>query len=417
MDDATAWRLTTFRALRHRNYRLYFFGQLISFTGSWVQTTALQWLAYQLTEQSRWTSLISTAGILPAFLLGAWGGALADRVPKRTLILVTQTLMMVQALALAALVLFGDPSPWALLLIALGSGVVNALDLPARLSFVMDLVGREDVVNAVALNSLMFNAARVVGPWVGGLMLNAFGAGVCFLANGLSFVAVLAGLALMDVRGSTVTAAGGGFRALFGGWKHLARRPAVAALVLLTGCLAVFGWPFLTLLPALAHHTIGAPAGAAVAEHGAGYSRLLTGTGLGALLAALALASFTTRRWRRLFLVVSVLAAAAGLVGLSLVGGALAASACCGLVGFGLVLFNATSQSVVQLSTDEHNRGQVMGVWSMVISGAMPLGNQIFGPLADDWGVRAVLRAQGLACLASGAGIVALRTMWRGKRP
>lgn len=403
--DAPARRLPTFRALRHRNYRLYFFGQLVSFTGSWMQTTALQWLTYQLTGRSQWTALIATASILPAFLLGTWGGVLADRFPRRGLILVTQALLMAQALLLAGLVFLGQPTPEVLLAIALASGLVNALDLPARLAFVMELVGREDVVNAVALNSLMFNAARVIGPWLGGLVLNEFGAGVCFLANGLSFVTVLGGLALMDVPRALPRVAPAGFRGLFGGWRHLAERPPVGALVLLTGLMSLFGWPFLALLPALAHRGLGGEVEVAelpVSQQGEEYSRLLTGMGCGALLAALTLASFSAPPWRRRFLAVSVVAASTGLVALSLVRDPFAAVASCACVGFGLVLFNATSQSVVQLSTDEHNRGQVMGVWSMVISGALPLGNQIFGPAADHWGVPEVLRVQGLACLVAG---------------
>jgi MFS family permease len=412
---ALPWWALPFRALRHRNYRLYFLGQLVSVVGSWVQTTALMWLAYRLTGRSQWPALIATAQILPTFFLGAWGGALADRVAKRTLIFTTQAALLALAVLLGGLVLAGHVTPWQLLAISLAAGVVNALDLPARLSFVMDMVGRDDLVNAVALNSLLFNAARVVGPAVGGLMLLRLGPGHCFLVNGLSFVAVLVALALMDVKGTSPTPARPGLRALLDGWGHVVRRPALAGILAMTGLISLFGWPFLALLPALADGPAGGDGGAdeLVAAGGAGYSHLLVATGCGALLAALTLAALSGTRWRRPFLATAVAAAAAGLCGLALARDMLLAVAACAVTGFGLVLFNATSQSMVQLSTTDENRGRVMGIWSIIICGALPLGNLAAGRAADTWGVSPVLAAQGLACLASAAAVLALLGVWR----
>ncbi len=401
------WWALPFRALRHRNYRLYFTGQLISVIGSWVQTTALMWLAYRLTGQSQWPALVMTAQILPTFFLGAWGGALADRVPKRTLIFGTQAALLVLALLLGGLVLSGHVTPWHLFAISLAAGVVNAIDLPARLSFVMDMVGRYDLVNAVALNSLLFNAARVVGPAVGGLMLTHLGPGHCFLINGLSFVAVLVALALMDVAGTSPARPRPGLRALLDGWHHVARRPALACPLTMTGLVALFGWPFISLLPALADHATrgGSP-------DGEGYSHLLVGTGGGALLAALTLAALSSPRWRRPLLVTAVAAAVAGLCGLSLARAMAPAVAGCAVTGFGLVLFNATSQSMVQLSSTDENRGRIMGIWSIIICGAMPLGNLAVGRGADTWGVSPVLAAEGAACLASAVAVLALLAAW-----
>jgi len=411
------WWALPFRALRHRNYRLYFMGQLISVIGSWVQTTALMWLAWQITRQSQWPALIATAQILPTFLLGAWGGALADRVSKRALIFGTQAAFLLLALVLGGLVLVehGEHvSRWHLLAIALAAGIVNALDLPARLSFVMDMVGREDLVNAVALNSLLFNAARVVGPAIGGLLLAHLGAAHCFLINGLSFVAVLVALALMDVSGTSPTPPRPGLRALLDGWDHVVQRPTLACLLAMTGLISLFGWPFLALLPALADYTVGghgqevAPAG----TDGAGYSQLLVGTGCGALVAAFTLAVLSSARWRRPFLVGAVLAAAGGLGGLALVSDLMPATAGCAVAGFGLVLFNATSQSMVQLSTTDHNRGRVMGIWSIIICGALPLGNLIAGRAADTWGVSPVLAGEGVACVVSAVAVLVVLGVW-----
>lgn len=199
--------MDTFRALRHRNYQLYFWGQFISVTGSWAQSAALTWLAYELTGESLWASLVGAMQVLPTFLLGVWGGSLADRWPKRPLIFLSQATLLLLAILLGSLVLLGQITPWHLLAIATAAGIVNALDLPARLAFVIDLVGRDDLPNAIALNSLLFNAARAVGPALSAVVFAQLGAGqtgqmaagVCFLINGLSFVAVLAALAWMHL--------------------------------------------------------------------------------------------------------------------------------------------------------------------------------------------------------------------------
>jgi MFS family permease len=391
--------LRTFRALRHRNYRLYFLGQLVSLTGSWVQTAALTWLAYVLTNQSLWAGLIFAAQVLPTSLLGTLGGSLADRWPKRGLLLTTQSILLLLAVLLAAIVLAGRVNPWHLLAVSFLTGLVNAVDFPARLSFVVDMVGRDDLINAVALNSLMFNIARVVGPAIGSLALPLLGAGYCFLFNGLSYVAVLGALWCMDVRGVTPAADRVQQPSLFAGFHFLAHQPGIVLLLLLTGAMCFFAWPILSLLPALADKTLH------VSEGGSGYGALLCFFGVGALLAALLVASFGSLTRRRLFLGAGVGVSATALAGLSLVQSLPQAAAVCTLLGAGLILFNSTSQAVTQLSATDGNRGRVMGVWSMVVSGAMPLGNLVAGMAADRWGVPLVLTAQGLG-IAGAATVV-----------
>jgi MFS family permease len=407
-EPARASRLpATFRALRHRNYRLYFLGQLVSLLGTLVQSTALMWLTYQLTHESGWTSLIAAVQVLPAFFLGPLGGALADRCPKRSLIFWTQAVYLLLALLLAGLVLGGAATRWYLLAIALANGLVNAVDLPARLAFVMDMVGRDDLVNAVALNSLLFNVARALGPALGGVLLVWLGAGVCFLLNGLSYFAVLAALAAMDVDGGG-TGPGherGGLRTFLGGFGHLAGRPKLACLILLAGVLTLFGWSFIVLLPALAQRQFGV--------HEEGYGLLLSGTGSGALVAALLVASFGSLERRRLFLVGGACLTTAALFGLSLARGLPTAVVCCALLGCGLILFFATCQSVVQLSASDQNRGRIMGLWSMVICGALPLGNLLAGRAADLWTEAVVLRADAAGCAAAVLALVVLFAVWR----
>jgi MFS family permease len=398
--------LQTFRALRHRNYRLYFSGQMVSLTGSWVQTAALTWLAYVLTGQSLWAGLIFAAQVLPTCLLGALGGTLADRWPKRGLLLTTQSILLLLALLLAAIVLSGQVNPWHLLAVSFVTGLVNAVDFPARLSFVVEMVGREDLLNAVALNSLMFNIARVVGPAIGSLALPLLGAGHCFLLNGLSYFAVLAALWGMDVQNAAHAAGRLKKTSLLDGFRYLADRPGLILLLLLTGFMSLFAWPVLSLLPALADRTLHSGA------DGSGYGTLLCSFGIGALLAALLVASFGSLTRRKMFLGAGVVVSAAALMCLALVQDLYPAIAFCTLLGGGLILFNATSQAVTQLSATDANRGFVMGIWSMVVSGAMPLGNLLAGSAADWWGVPLVLTLQGLGIAGSSAVVLGL-ALWR----
>jgi MFS family permease len=384
--------LGTFRALRHRNYRLFFVGQFISLIGSWIQLTALMWDAFHLTGTSRWPALVAAAQMLPAFLLGAWGGVLAERRPRRQLVLLTQSALMVLALLLAWITYVGEETVWHLLVISLAIGFVNAVDLPARLAFLMDMVGKDDMVNAVGLNSLLFNLARVAGPTFAIWLLPLGGPELCFLVNGLSFLAVLSALARMRL---SPAVPGGkqcaGWKALREGFGYVTAHPVLSLLLPLTVATALFGWPILSLLPALAKKQLHAG--------DSGYSSLLSAFGAGALLAALLVATFGSMARRWLFIGAGVVIASAGLLGMSYAGTLVVGMRCSALVGVGLVLFFATSQAVFQLSALDQNRGRVMGIYSIVLTGAHPLGNILSGPAADHVGERLVLRLLGCAIL------------------
>jgi MFS family permease len=394
-----------FRSLRHRNYRLYFFGQLVSLTGTWMQTAALMWLAFEVTHQSKWPALLTAAGWIPTFLLGAWGGTLADRRPKRTLLLMSQSALMILALVLAGLVFSGVVTRWYLLVIALANGLVQVVDFPARLTIVMDMVGRDDLINAVGLNSMLFNVTRAIGPAVAGWLLITLGPGLCFLINGLSYAAVVWALAQMNVGLSPAIHRSGSSKSLLAGLNYLAERPGLAALISLAGILALCAWPFLALLPALASGRI------AAAEQG--YTQMLSSFGFGALAAALIVASFGSLARHREFLLVGVTMISAGLFGLSLVASLYVAAGLCAAIGFGLALFFTTCQAIVQLSAGDHNRGIIMGLWAMVLSGALPAGLLIGGPAADYWGVSLVLRAEGMACTGVAVALLLLFTIWK----
>jgi MFS family permease len=392
---------TTFRSLRHRNYRLYFFGQLVSLVGTWMQQTALVWLAFKVTGQSKWPALVSVAQIFPTFLLGAWAGALADRVPKRTLIIATQSGFLLQALVLALLAYAGILGPWEMVMLSILGGVIQAVDLPARLAFVMDMAGREDLINAVALNSLLFNVARVVGPACAAWMLIWLAPWTCFLLNALSYVAVIWALASMDISGSVRAASvPRGRQSLLDGFHYLIGHRDLAFLILLAGTTSLCGWPFTSLLPALTDHQLHAQE--------SGYSLLVSATGVGAFMAAWALATFGSVRRPGLLIGLGVGMLILGLLGLALAQDFTLAILCCGAIGFGLILFLATSQTVLQLRSEEYNRGRIMGIWAMTMSGAVPLGNLIAGPAADRWGEPIILQVLGITCALSALGLLVL---------
>jgi MFS family permease len=386
------WRLATFRALRHQSYRAFFFGQLVSLVGTWVQATALSWLAYQLTGESRWTALVFAAQVLPACLLGPWGGGLADRFSRRRLIFTTQSGLAALAVLLAGLVLAGHITPGLLLAVAGAAGIVNGIDLPARLAFVMDMVEREDTLNAIALNSLCFNVARAIGPAVGAALLVSLGAGWCFLLNAFSFLAVLFALAHMRLPPhAEAPRPAGASRSLLEGFRSFLARPALVVLLSLAGSLCFFGWSVLSLMPALVDVQLRADEQV--------YGWLLSALGAGALLAALMVASFASANRRHVFLGTGVFLLSLGLLGLAWSPGVGFAITCCSLIGAGLILFFATAQGVMQLSAGPDNRGRVMGIWAMVIGGALPAGNFLAGVAADHWGVAPVLVVQALAIL------------------
>jgi predicted MFS family arabinose efflux permease len=378
--------MRTFRSLRHRNYRLYFVGQLVSLVGSWTQLTALMWLAHQQTDSARWPAFLAAVQIGPTFVLGPWGGILADRVCRQSLIVRTQTAFLLCAVALLVLHDAGQLTVWAMLGVMFAHGIVQAVDLPTRLAFIPALVDREDLSNAIALNSVLFNVARAIGPALAAALLVSVGPAWCFYLNALSYGAVLVALVLIRVPQATGAAAppsaGGGFRVL-------ARQPGMLALVLVAGLVAIGGWPLLPLLPSVAAKELG---------HGEGaYGTLLSAVGIGALAAALTAATFGNDVRRKVLLTAGLALVAGALLVLSATHALSVATGCCVVFGFGMILFFATGQSAVQLGTADADRGKVMGIWAMMLSAGVPLGNLVFGPAADKYGVSNVIAVQAAA--------------------
>ena len=400
----------TFRSLRHPDYRRYFFGQIVSFTGSWMQSAALMWLIYDLTADPLWPPLMLVAQVGPTLLLGTWGGDLADRLPKRRLIVATQFGFLVTALTFAAVTATGQATPWALLAIQLLNGVLQSADLPARLSFAPDLVPRADLINAVSLNSMVFNSARAVGPALaggaflladaassagltGGLRPTLVGAVGCFLFNAASYVAVLVALNRITADGRGLPRPAG--QSVWEGFRVAWASPQVRGLLLLSGALCVFAWPALTLFPAFTKTVLG--------HSEKEYSVLVSSLGVGALLSALTTATFGTSARRGAFLVGGAALATVGLAGLAASASLPPALLSTAALGYGLVLYLSTGQSALQLDSTAATRGRVMALWAMMLSASAPVGH-----LAAGFAAQRVPVPHVFAALAAGSAAVTL---------
>jgi MFS family permease len=384
-----------FAALKHRNFRLFFAGQLVSLIGTWMQTTAQGWLVYQLTGSKALLGTVAAVGSLPMLLFSAWGGSVADRHPKRTVVFLTQTGMMVLAFAFAVLVGSGHIQPWHIIALSALGGVAMAFDLPARQAFMVEITSHNDLMNAVALNSSLVNGARVVGPAVAGFFMARTGMTMCFLLNGLSFLAVMVGLLMMRLPKfeppSKPVSTG---RHLMEGFRYVAGHQRVRRLMILFGVIGIFGWSYSILLPAYATDILHVTEG--------GYSALLSANGLGALLGALTVATFGNRIKPRLLifgglwmfsamLVVLAVARWYPLVLLSLM-----------LGGWGMMLYFATTNTLLQTSISHDMRGRVMGIWGLVFGGMMPVGGLESGFLSQAIGVPWTITVGALICAVAG---------------
>ncbi len=368
-----------FVALRHRNYRLWFAGQLTSLFGTWMQTTAQGYLVYELTRSPAYLGYVGFAAGLPSWVLMLYGGVLSDRMPRRRLLVLTQTAMMLLAFALAALTFSGRIAAWHVLGFAFGLGLAQAFDAPARQAFVSELVAREDLTNAIALNSTMFNTAIAIGPAIAGLTYDAVGPGWCFTLNGLSFVAVISALLAMDLRDTAAASSAESVMAqLKAGVAYVASEPTVRALVALVALMSGLGMSCLTLLPAWAVSIL----------HGTARTNglLLSARGAGALVAALLIASLGRFTFRGRLLTLGTFAIPAGLLAFSAtrtLGASLAALA---LVGWGMILVHNLANAIVQTTVPDAIRGRVMGIYTLTFFGMLPVGALLVGALAERLG-------------------------------
>ena len=390
-------------AFQYRNYRLFFSGQLVSLIGTWMQQVAQAWLVLQLTGDPIWLGIVATAQFLPVMVLGLFAGVAADALPKRRVLLAAQTAMMVLAFILAGLVISGLVEVWMIVLLAFLLGIANAVDMPVRQAFAVELVGREHVGNAVALNSAMFNGARIVGPAAAGLAIGAFGVAAAFLINGLSFLAVIVGLRLIDDRELEVppridrpASARAVVQNLAEGLDYVRRTPVVLLAVVVVGAVAAVGMNWGVLIPAFAQGELRTDA--------TGYGFLMAASGVGSLLAALRLVFGGRPRPMRLATgalilgVASVALAVARIFPVSL--------ALMVVVGFGSILMAATGNTTIQLAVPDHLRGRVMSVYTTVFSASVPIGGLAMGAIASGFGTSAAIALGGVLSVAIGLGAI-----------
>jgi MFS family permease len=389
-----SWR-DTFAALKHRNFRLFFVGQLVSLTGTWMQGTAQGWLVYQLTGSKVLLGTVVAVGSLPMLLFSLWGGSVADRHPKRTIVFFTQTGMMLLAFAFAALVGSGHIQTWHILVLAALGGVAMAFDMPARQAFMVEMTSREHLMNAVSLNSAIVNGARVVGPAVAGFLMASVGMTWCFLLNGLSFIAVIIGLLMMRLPKFVPPAEPHSTgRHILDGFAYVAGQRRVRILLMLFGVVGIFGWSYSVLLPAYATDILH------VGE--SGYGVMLSANGLGALLGALTVATFGSRVRPRLMIFGGLWLFSAMLVLLAVVRWYPLVLACFVLSGWGMLLNFSTINTLIQTSVSDAMRGRVMGIWALVFGGMMPVGGLESGFLSHAVGVPWTIAVGALICATAG---------------
>jgi MFS family permease len=405
-ESATV-RSPTFAALENANYRRYYIGQGISLIGTWLQGAAVNWIVFQRTHSEFMLGIVGAAGILPGVFVGVVAGALADRVVPRRMILVMEAGQMLLAFALALLVGLGIVKIWQMAAILALTRVCVTFEMPSRQVFLYDLVGRADLMNAIALNSGLFNASRVLGPALAGLFLSTLGATACFALNGASFLAAIAALLMIRLPTRPSPRRGKGLSEVLGGFAYLGRDRRVATLLALMGSFGVVGMGYDAMIPAYASRVVGTGV--------QGYSILLAVCGIGATLGALAVASLGGLR-RKEWLVLAGLGIVAAFLGAAAVvppliarAGApasvrLAAAAVCLLgVGFGAVIFYSSTQTLIQTSVPDHLRGRVMGIWMIIFSGSVPLGSLWTGRLALGWGVTSALGVSSCLCVVVAA--------------
>lgn len=384
------------RALGHRNYRLFFGGQFISLSGSWMQSVAQSWLVYRLTGSAVMLGTVNFAGQIPVFLLAPVGGAVADRFPRHRILLCTQAASMLVAAALAALTLSGVVREWHVFTLAAVLGVVNAFDIPARQAFVADMVSREDLVNAIALNSSMFNGARIVGPAVAGVLVAAVGEGWCFFANSASYVAVLSGLLLMRVeRAARPRLEGTAFERVRAGFRFVARTGPVRALMLLLGLVSLAGMPYAVLMPLFADRILGGGADS--------LGILMGASGLGALAGAVALASRKSLRGLGRWVAFGSASFGASIILFSFSRTFWLSALLLVPAGCAMIVQMASSNTLIQSMVPDELRGRVMSVYSMMFMGMAPVGALLAGASAERLGAPLTVAAGGAACLAGAA--------------
>ena len=388
------------RALRHRNFQLFFSGQLISLVGTWMDTVAESWLVYRLTGSALLLGTVAFCNQIPVFLFASIGGIVADRYNRHRIIIATQALSMVVAFILAVLTLTHRVQVWHIMVLAVAGGIINAFDIPARQSFLIEMVGREDLLNAIALNSSMFNGARIIGPAVAGIVVAAVGEGWCFMANSLSYIAVITGLVLMKLppreKRERETSP---LEEIIDGFKFVKNATPIRTILLMLGLVSLVGMPYAVLMPVFA---------AQVLHGGARALGILMGaTGVGALLGALSLAARVGVKGLGRLIAFCATGFGIAIIAFSFSRVFWLSALLLIPVGFCMMVQMASSNTLVQSMVPDSMRGRVMSVYSMMFMGMAPFGGFLAGAIAHRIGAPYTVALGGLACIG-GASVYAM---------
>jgi MFS family permease len=385
-------KTSTFAALHHAAFRWFFFGQLISVSGTWMQSVALQIVVYAMTGSKTALGAAALAQGIPSLILTPFAGVIVEQVPRRRLLILTQSSMMFLAFLLAGLYITGALEVWHILAISLGVGIATALDAPSRLSFLVEMVGKDDLPSGIMLNSMMFNTARIVGPALGGVALSSLGAAWCFLLNALSFLAVLFGLFVMRVPPAPRRAVSRAiWKPLLEGLQFARHHPVIAPLLLLSALSSTFGLTFTVLLPPFADTVLG--------NVELGTSALLTAQGIGALCASIFVARSNAQGYRGITLVRGATIAPIALICLSVTNSLVSAGLAVFVAGFGFVCQFVLTNTLIQAVVPDSFRGRVLSLYTLTFFGLSPIGSLIMGVVADQIGTLLTIVIFGGACL------------------
>jgi MFS family permease len=391
---------TFFTALRHRNFRLFLIGQFVSLCGTWIQTVASGWLVLHLTDSAFQVGLVTTLGTLPILLFTLYGGVVADRVNKHRLVLILQCLMVGEALTLGTLIVLDRITVHWVMGLAVFYGTLAAFEVPTRQSLIAEIVDREDLMNAIALGSSAFNAARVVGPAVAGVLISTLGLAACFFTNAVSYLAVIYGLLVMRVERRPPVEHRSALEAMREGFAYVFGNRWPRAVVVIIATFAVFGFSFIPMMPVFARDALHLGAD--------GYGALMSAVGVGAAAAALFMAGLGGRGRRAKLVLGSSLLFALAITGEALAPNFWSAVVLFTVAGSLMALAGIAANTTLQTEAPDHLRGRVMGFYSFVVLGMAPFGSLEAGWVAEHLGVRAAIASGGVVCL-----VVAWAVTWR----
>jgi MFS family permease len=396
-----------FAALGHRNFRLFLTGQFVSLCGTWIQQVALGWLVLELTNSAFAVGLVTALGSLPILLFTLYGGVIADRVDKRKFVLVLQSLMLCEALALGIITALKAATVHWVMVLAVLFGLCSAFEVPTRQAFVVELVGKDDLMNAIALNSSAFNLARVIGPAVAGVLIAGFGLPACFFANAVSYLGVIASLVMMDSTPRQPPPRIGAISAMREGLRYIWSHRWPRALVILIAGFSLFGFPFMTMAPVYARDILNVKA--------SGYAALVSAIGLGAAIAAFFVAGFGKRFRQGRFLLGASLLFGATLTVVALVPSFWPALLLFTLAGWTMAINGIVGNTMLQTEAPDHLRGRVMGVYSFLVLGLAPFGSLQAGWVSEHLGVQYSIGLGGLACFITATAVAWYMMGPRGK--